>query len=818
MSVNAPLEAVVDPVTRNFTNATPITSLHKDLASATYLPDWILLNLSTWDQNWQKDLINEAIKTAKDFNIPLYILSREQEITSLKQNILLPTKTFNILSANTDISNPIWLTYTDSSKLDKIYNIISTNKSQAYDMYTSEVKANKWKCPFCSTLGTPTNQHYGICDKCNIITTAQSYQDTSRDPLINRHIFTLHFGKAAHPTPPKIFFTDASGLNINNNQIKKTGWGAVQTTGQGKIDSNIKIINKYMGTSKNLKSIVWCEAKGILTALQKIREEENAIIHTDSKVTMLHVKNMLTKPYSKTKKLKNKSITQEIIEELSRIKGKIILEWVKAHEDADSYNNYIHKYKSEGNQLADETAKEAVTAPQGQILEEVEKYEYTHVITNQRSNIQVPWQGLNKHTKLWLEAERNNRLRHSTHPNFVYGQGVYNLRAHTNRSITSKAYAKSNIEGIVKTMLFNYNTNRIMTRETLYRTHREAGRRHTNITSSICPLCALAEVGTVIQTKEHIFSGQCIGTKDIILNTIIQNTLTPLGFTLTISERINTIIQRELGKISTQEHSISNHTLSPNLLGFWSNDIVLSITEILQEQVDREKAIDIALKISNSYIQRAKEIYLRFLQHYELFTSDLNATEILWITNHTGTIPERLTTIKQARWTITNTRTAKLTNKHEVNTLISLTNKKVHLKLGFKLTKDISISTADFQETLTKLGYPSGEIQFRWHKEVSITHRWLHEATTLLRKILLTKDNHLRPYVQTRGLTQVIEELCRKQIGSSKDIAKGLANLEKDDKVNWNNQNPLTAISIANALYASAIQNLPLTLQRVIKG
>ena len=59
--------------------------------------------------------------------------------------------------------------------------------------------------------------------------------------------------------------------------------------------------------------------------------------------------------------MKNKGIIQEIITLANEKQIPVMVEWVKGHEDlAEENHNWISRMKQEGNEMADQIAKEAV--------------------------------------------------------------------------------------------------------------------------------------------------------------------------------------------------------------------------------------------------------------------------------------------------------------------------------------------------------------------------------------------------------------------------------------------------------------------------
>jgi len=164
--------------------------------------------------------------------------------------------------------------------------------------------------------------------------------------------------------PTRYFYTDGSGVKVSKRMgAMVTGW-AVEEVKMIKEDNlRMKIRNKWGEVSENLQSVQWCEAKAILEAIKACDKNERIQVHTDSKGTIQQIRSLLAAPYQKKRKRKGKEVAQEIIEAIQAKEMRVILEWVKGHEDVhmkEEEHNWIRKLKMKGNTWADEATKEVV--------------------------------------------------------------------------------------------------------------------------------------------------------------------------------------------------------------------------------------------------------------------------------------------------------------------------------------------------------------------------------------------------------------------------------------------------------------------------
>ncbi len=158
----------------------------------------------------------------------------------------------------------------------------------------------------------------------------------------------------------KNFFTDGSGVDITPD-IKHISWAWVEVEWDT-VNKNLINIQTKGSRSPHLNSVQWCEAKAILEAIKETPNNAVAHIHTDSKGTIQGLRAILTSTATKIKKLKQKDILSQIIEEVYEGEKMLMIEWVKGHEKMEwEKHNWISKLKQKGNEWADKEAKKAIT-------------------------------------------------------------------------------------------------------------------------------------------------------------------------------------------------------------------------------------------------------------------------------------------------------------------------------------------------------------------------------------------------------------------------------------------------------------------------
>ena len=87
------------------------------------------------------------------------------------------------------------------------------------------------------------------------------------------------------------------------------------------------------------------------------------------------------------------------------------------------------------------------------------------------------------------------------------------------------------------------------------------------------------------QTKEHIWSGKCEGTKDIVhgLEITMQSTCEK-GGNKRLFGHVWPVIRGMMAKINTDIHTLGNHEYSGALVGIWPNRTFDTVRDKIMQQ------------------------------------------------------------------------------------------------------------------------------------------------------------------------------------------------------------------------------------------
>ena len=251
-----------------------------------------------------------------------------------------------------------------------------------------------------------------------------------------------------------------------------------------------------------------CEARAILKALQVVEHGEAVHIHTDSKGTVQKIRAMLGKAYREKRGIRNKGIIQEMINLSEEKEVPVMIEWVKGHETMDEkQHNWISKLKQMGNEMADKVAKEAT---EGESLDEDIPMDQEWIITEKREGAFIDWKALPKIYSEQKKRERTEELQKPADPRISkYGQGKRSQCSKQGRTLLFDMAMKAEPE--LHFLALKYAINKIDTREFGARQEKQRGKT-VEPEEFTCPLCELVTGAKHIQTKEHMWSGQCLAT------------------------------------------------------------------------------------------------------------------------------------------------------------------------------------------------------------------------------------------------------------------------------------------------------------------
>ncbi len=363
--------------------------------------------------------------------------------------------------------------------------------------------------------------------------------------------------------------------------------------------------------------------------------EANTIahIHTDSKGTIQGLRATLTKPYKVVRNLKHKDILSHIIEETMEGKKMLVLEWVKGHETMlPEVHNWISIIKMQGNEWADLEAKKM--AKEGtRDTTEIDTYEKYQLVSY--NGMKIPWVDLAKVCQVDLTKQREQRLMSPVSDTFENGQGLYMWQSRKDRSLAFKTLGQSiGKREVWHYQALKYMSNRILTRAWIARMNIHRAKplsvHHVIASDNSCPVCQL-ENRDYVQTKEHLWSGECLGTVDIVKEwkSDIHAQGVEMGLNTETIQEIIEIVEREVNKVNTQVHTLHNHGRAAVLMGMWSNDTIIGVKNTLVNLGwNPSKAMQVALKLMTTTQWIGLLVAHRLQYNYETFTSDITTQDI----------------------------------------------------------------------------------------------------------------------------------------------------------------------------------------------
>jgi len=158
-----------------------------------------------------------------------------------------------------------------------------------------------------------------------------------------------------------------------------------------------------------------------------------------------------------------------------------------------------------------------------------------------------------------------------------------------------------------KEYIRRYMMNNTMTRDFLSRHPRCTGDRE-----AWCPTCAAAGVGEIRQTKEHLYGGKCVVTRDIREGADKKIEELMKGWGLEVRERreMREVWEREERKVEMNGDVLERHTGSPALIGIWKNITVLRMRQYLVEKKGwREtQAMEGVMELAEERMRMGREI------------------------------------------------------------------------------------------------------------------------------------------------------------------------------------------------------------------
>ena len=143
----------------------------------------------------------------------------------------------------------------------------------------------------------------------------------------------------------------------------------------------------------------------------------------------------------------------------------------------------------------------------------------------------------------------------------------------------------------------------------------------------MCPICELENIHKV-QTKEHIWSGECIGTRDLSdWKYEIKNQCTKQNINTNVQEEIIQTIQKEREEFDTQKYNLSNHGKATALTGLWSNRVILDIrNKLIYESWELNNAMKFTMKLMEVIQNVFEKVAKRFNDYMDIFI--MESTEL----------------------------------------------------------------------------------------------------------------------------------------------------------------------------------------------
>ena len=173
--------------------------------------------------------------------------------------------------------------------------------------------------------------------------------------------------------------------------------------------------------------------------------------------------------------------------------------------------------------------------------------------------------------------------------------------------------------------------NNIITRDWAISMKQKTGKEAVNnVSDKYCPMCMLKKKERKVQTKEHLWAGECVATKSIMqkwqesIQGICAKHEIQIGATNEIIQEIN----KEMESVNTSEHSLENHGKAAVLCGMWNNNTLLNIKAILiEEGWEPGKAMGCAMEMMDMMQSIALIIMERIKLNKDLFLKDITPDE-----------------------------------------------------------------------------------------------------------------------------------------------------------------------------------------------
>jgi len=267
--------------------------------------------------------------------------------------------------------------------------------------------------------------------------------------------------------------------------------------------------------------------------------------------------------YRKIKNIGNLDTIVDIVDMVHEKGIKVIIEWVKAHEVyAGKDRCWANEYKEKGNQWVDEEAKRQVkegtmgTEAAGWILQDIQ--------TGKEMDVKC----LPKLLHIQAKKERYERLSAPSSRGATNGQGMY-MREFVRGSAKCMTVLIKKLRNTGEHYhVLQYAMDRYATRDRIDRWDVKGG----SWEAGRCQVCWIRRGINRRQTKEHIWSGRCEGSKNIVqgLERAIQLTCDK-GGNSSLFGYVWPVMKEMMTKVNTDSHTLENHECSGALVGIWPN-------------------------------------------------------------------------------------------------------------------------------------------------------------------------------------------------------------------------------------------------------
>jgi len=152
------------------------------------------------------------------------------------------------------------------------------------------------------------------------------------------------------------------------------------------------------------------------------------------------------------------------------------------------------------------------------------------------------------------------------------------------RSLAFKSLKDRTVEGSQwHYAALRFMMDKFITRDFQRRMHVKTGAKKCDTDNNECPVCWIKEGVIRVQTKEHIMSGCCVGTRDLKKQKVrmLKSRMIQWGLNNEETETLINILLREEETIDYGTHSLKSHAEAACLVGMWNNDTTMRGREFL---------------------------------------------------------------------------------------------------------------------------------------------------------------------------------------------------------------------------------------------